>query len=202
MLHSHSLHFRLEHFPFLHESGDVMPEHERRYPSKMIGFWVHRLQIAMRSKLDEYAQEHGVSGTEAILITMLKHKGSTSLVELSTFLSYAHPSVLRHIDTLEERGVIERKPHPTDRRIKLVVLTEAGFELESKLNQMFHEVNEKAMAGMDEEEREHFLHTINKVTMNIGGVTYTPPKTIYPPGKAPEDARDGCDTHLHFDTET
>jgi len=167
----------------------------------MLGFWVHRLQIAMKSKLDEYSQEHGVSGTEAILLTMLKHKGPTSLVELSTFLSYAHPSVLRHIDALEERGIIERKPHPTDRRIKLVGLTEAGNELESKLNQMFHKLNEKAMNGISEQDRVHFIQTINKMTMNIGGVTFIPPKTIYPPGKAPDDAPSGWDSHLIINTE-
>ena len=30
------------------------------------------------------------------------------------------------IDGLEERGLAERRPHPTDRRVRTVVLTEAG----------------------------------------------------------------------------
>jgi DNA-binding MarR family transcriptional regulator len=29
-------------------------------------------------------------------------------------------------DTLEERGLVERRPHPTDRRVKMIVLTERG----------------------------------------------------------------------------
>ena len=29
-------------------------------------------------------------------------------------------------DTLEERGLVERRPHPTDRRVKMIVLTDRG----------------------------------------------------------------------------
>jgi len=179
----------------------VMSEHERRYPSQLLGFWLHRLQIAMRSKLDEYAQEYGVSGTEAILIMMLKHKKTTSLVELAGFLSLTHPSVLRHIDALEDRGVIVRKPHPTDRRIKLVELTAAGHELENKLNGVFFKLNEEALDGMNEQERETFFRTLNHVTMNIGGANFSPPETVFPPGKAPKRTSDDCDEHILHNTE-
>jgi DNA-binding MarR family transcriptional regulator len=32
-------------------------------------------------------------------------------------------------DTLEERGLVERRPHPTDRRVKMIVLTDRGIEV-------------------------------------------------------------------------
>lgn len=33
------------------------------------------------------------------------------------------------VDRLEERGLVERRPHPVDRRVKTVVLTPAGIEM-------------------------------------------------------------------------
>ena len=36
-------------------------------------------------------------------------------------------------DQLEERGLIERQPHPTDRRIKSLALTAEGRRLREKL---------------------------------------------------------------------
>ena len=36
-------------------------------------------------------------------------------------------------DQLEERGLIERRPHPTDRRVKSLALTEAGRRLSIQL---------------------------------------------------------------------
>jgi DNA-binding MarR family transcriptional regulator len=37
------------------------------------------------------------------------------------------------IDRLEERDLVERRPHPRDRRVKTVVLTRAGADLKTRL---------------------------------------------------------------------
>jgi DNA-binding MarR family transcriptional regulator len=36
------------------------------------------------------------------------------------------------VDRLEQRGLAQRRPHPTDRRARLVVLTPAGVRLRAK----------------------------------------------------------------------
>jgi DNA-binding MarR family transcriptional regulator len=46
--------------------------------------------------------------------------------ELAERLSADPPYVTLMIDDLEERGLVRRKPHPTDRRAKLVELTASG----------------------------------------------------------------------------
>ncbi len=42
------------------------------------------------------------------------------------------------IDRLEERGLVERRPSPTDRRIKAVVLTPSGVETKAVLDAHFY----------------------------------------------------------------
>ncbi|HZP29270.1 MAG TPA: MarR family transcriptional regulator [Acidimicrobiia bacterium] len=37
------------------------------------------------------------------------------------------------VDRLEERGLVERRPHPRDRRVKSVVLTPAGVAMKERL---------------------------------------------------------------------
>jgi DNA-binding MarR family transcriptional regulator len=37
------------------------------------------------------------------------------------------------VDRLEERGLVERRPDPADRRVKLLLLTDAGGELRALL---------------------------------------------------------------------
>ncbi|MFC7329561.1 MarR family winged helix-turn-helix transcriptional regulator [Marinactinospora rubrisoli] len=41
------------------------------------------------------------------------------------------------IDRLEGQGLVERRPHPTDRRAKQLVLTPAGVELRARLVELF-----------------------------------------------------------------
>ena len=40
-------------------------------------------------------------------------------------------------DALEERGLVERRPHPTDRRVKMLFLTEEGERLRQEITRRF-----------------------------------------------------------------
>jgi DNA-binding MarR family transcriptional regulator len=48
--------------------------------------------------------------------------------ELATILGIDPPYMTIVVDDLEEQGLVERKPHPTDRRAKLVETTARGRE--------------------------------------------------------------------------
>ena len=37
------------------------------------------------------------------------------------------------VDALQEKGLVERRPHPSDRRVKVLVLTEAGATLAKRI---------------------------------------------------------------------
>jgi len=49
--------------------------------------------------------------------------------ELAGLLAMEPPNLTALIDDLEHSGLVERHPHPTDRRIKLVVATPKGAAL-------------------------------------------------------------------------
>jgi len=57
---------------------------------------------------------------------VLMHHGVMRLSELSDHLHIAPRSTTEVVDALEERGLVERRPDPTDRRATLVALTDAG----------------------------------------------------------------------------
>jgi DNA-binding MarR family transcriptional regulator len=43
------------------------------------------------------------------------------------------------VDALEERGIVERQAHPTDRRAKVIALTDAGAAVRTELLSRMHE---------------------------------------------------------------
>ena len=49
--------------------------------------------------------------------------------ELASLLTVDPPNLTPVVDDLERAGLVERQPHPTDRRVKLVVATPAGTAL-------------------------------------------------------------------------
>jgi DNA-binding MarR family transcriptional regulator len=49
--------------------------------------------------------------------------------ELASLLTVDPPNLTPVVDDLERAGLVERQPHPTDRRVKLVVATPEGAAL-------------------------------------------------------------------------
>jgi DNA-binding MarR family transcriptional regulator len=53
--------------------------------------------------------------------------GGRRLTELANAASMSLSSMQELVDDLERRGIVERKPDPSDRRAKLIVLTDKGL---------------------------------------------------------------------------
>jgi DNA-binding MarR family transcriptional regulator len=64
--------------------------------------------------------------------------------ELAGLLSVDPPNLTPLVDDLERSGLVERKAHPTDRRVKLVVATPKG----AALAQRAEEILDRPPAGL------------------------------------------------------
>jgi DNA-binding MarR family transcriptional regulator len=60
--------------------------------------------------------------------TLRKH-GPMSAGELATYEKVQPPSMTKVLANLEERGLVRRDPHPTDRRQAIIAITDPGVEL-------------------------------------------------------------------------
>ncbi|MDQ0417168.1 DNA-binding MarR family transcriptional regulator [Croceifilum oryzae] len=89
-------------------------------------------------KLHERLSELGFHDIRPVHGYMIKyialHDGATG-IELADHLGITKQAVSKIVDYLEENDYIQRKPHPTDKRGKIVVLTERGrIVMEAKEN--------------------------------------------------------------------
>jgi len=89
-----------------------------------------RVSLArLNRRLRRQAAEHSLTPTQlATLASVERHPGVTP-GELAEHEKVQPPSMTRVIAVLESRGLIERTPHPTDRRQVTVTCTEAGVAL-------------------------------------------------------------------------
>lgn len=70
----------------------------------------------------------GVNVTDMKCLDMMTMKCSTSPTELSQFTGLSSGATTAVIDRLEKAGLIERHPHPQDRRSIVVVLTKNAMK--------------------------------------------------------------------------
>ncbi len=64
----------------------------------------------------------------ALMLTVYLETGPHTVRALAQRLGVGKPAIVRAIDTLQDVGLVERRPDPSDRRNIFVVGTEAGAE--------------------------------------------------------------------------
>ncbi|WP_240162259.1 MarR family winged helix-turn-helix transcriptional regulator [Glaciimonas sp. PAMC28666] len=95
---------------------------------------LHSTARAWRQALDRRLKDLGVgqAGWMAIA-TIAKADKPMSQTELAQSLNVEDPTMVSMIDRLAKAGFIVRVPSETDRRVKLIELTETGMQLYGKV---------------------------------------------------------------------
>ncbi len=72
------------------------------------------------------------------------------------------------VDELEQRGLVDRRPHPSDRRIRALYLTAAGRKLLARGRKIAAEHEEDLTRGMSETERKRLAALLQKLVDEQG----------------------------------
>src|SRR5262245_2117159 len=72
------------------------------------------------------------------------------------------------IDELEERGLVERRDSPTDRRSYALYLTEAGREALEQIGRVGREHQDALCAALDESERAQLAGLLSRIAAEQG----------------------------------
>jgi len=72
------------------------------------------------------------------------------------------------VDHLEEEGLIERRPHPSDRRTRMLHLTSKGSSALDKATLLAGNWEASLCAGFNPSERSRLLELLGRVADNLG----------------------------------
>ena len=114
--------------------------------TQAIGLLVRRMRAAAGS------QE--LSFTEAIVMARLAKNGPATTADLARAEGMKPQSMGTTIAALEEMGIVERKPHPTDGRQVNIELTAKGAAVRKIAGDAKRTWLAQAIAQLDEQERE------------------------------------------------
>lgn len=68
---------------------------------------------------------------------------------------------------MEAAGLVQRQPHPTDRRLVRLVLTDKGRDLESVMGREVDQLNDRALASLSAGERTALVNSLKKIRNNL-----------------------------------
>jgi len=101
-------------------------------PMEVLGRLNEASQLVVRERQTPLFARYGLQHGEFDALATLRRSGApegltpTALFEAAMMSS---GGMTARIDRLEKAGLVERRPHPTDRRATLVRLTDKGFDL-------------------------------------------------------------------------
>ena len=99
------------------------------------------------------AAQHELSLTEFAVLARLGREGPATNAELARAENMRPQSMATAVAALEERGLVERKPHPSDGRQVNIALTVKGTAVRSSTKDLKRAWLAQATAGLDEQER-------------------------------------------------
>lgn len=85
--------------------------------------------VRLNRRLRKQAGGHTLTPTQMATLAAVERRPGVSPGELAESEKVQPPSMTRVIGVLEERGLVARTPHPTDRRQVAVTVTPAGQAL-------------------------------------------------------------------------
>jgi DNA-binding MarR family transcriptional regulator len=108
------------------QEGDATPR-DSADESLADAFW--SVARRLRETSQETLAPWDITPAHLRALRVLKRHGTMRLSELSDYLHIAPRSATEVVDALESRGLVQRRPDPSDRRATLAELTDHGGEV-------------------------------------------------------------------------
>ncbi|MGV9614250.1 MarR family winged helix-turn-helix transcriptional regulator [Nocardia xishanensis] len=90
-------------------------------------FFVRKVWLNMRAAIGEELKEFGLSTSQYATLMMTAAQPGMSVADIAREVASTRQAANEMIGGLEKEGLIERRPHPTDRRTHQIQVTEAGM---------------------------------------------------------------------------
>ncbi len=127
------------------------------------GFLISQLGFYAAARCAERLAPLGLHPRHFGLLTHLSRRDGQSQQELAAKMGVHRNSMVGLIDDLQERGLVERRRHPTDRRAHAVHLTETARRLLAKAQHEADAHDAELLARLDNDERTRLVELLQRV---------------------------------------
>lgn len=137
--------------------------------SRNFGFLVHDVSRLIKRRFDRKARQTGLPITRrqaAVVLYVARNEG-VSQSEVATWLDLEPIALVRMLDKLNDEGLVERRAHPTDRRVRTLWLTPAARPVVTQILAINQTIREEAFAGMPAPARDTVINILDGIKDNL-----------------------------------
>jgi MarR family transcriptional regulator, transcriptional regulator for hemolysin len=150
--------------------------------SPTLKFLLHDVGRLLKKRFEQHARASGLTVSQWQVLTHLARNEGTSQSALAVLLEFEPITLARIADKLRSMGLVERRPHPSDRRIWLLHLTRAAHPKLEQVNKLGDVTRGKVLAGISEADGERLLKALQVLKANLTEARDAPTSKQKPKG--------------------
>ncbi len=131
--------------------------------------YLHDVAHLLRIAADKRARQFGMTRAQWFIMLRLERQPGLSQKELSELLEVEPITVARLVDRLEQRGLVERRPDPKDRRVWRLHLLPSAAPLLEKIKAERAELITLLTTGFDAETLEVITDGLARMKATLCG---------------------------------
>jgi DNA-binding MarR family transcriptional regulator len=132
-----------------------------------LGFLLHDVARLLRKRFEQRAKDLGLTRSQWQTLAYLANNEGIHQSGLAEILEIEPITLVRILDKLAERGLIERRQHPTDRRIWLLYMREAAHPILAEMREIGDVTRGEALESVTPEQREQLFHVLSVMKTNL-----------------------------------
>jgi MarR family transcriptional regulator, transcriptional regulator for hemolysin len=136
-------------------------------PERNVGFLLHDVARLMRKRFEQNARGLGLTRSQWQVLAHLARNEGIQQGTLAELLEVEPITLTRILDRLEEADLVERRQHPTDRRIRLLHLKAKAHPLLEQIFAIGAATRAEAFERVSQEDRERFFEILSTLKTNL-----------------------------------
>lgn len=133
------------------------------YLESLLGYNARRAALAVIGVFLQRMAPFGLRPVDFSVLTLIAHNPGITSRQLCAALDILPPNLVGMIKSLDKRGLIERRPHPTDRRAQGLHLSPGGKKLQKEAQATATKLERDVANRLSEEELERLKELLQRV---------------------------------------
>lgn len=136
---------------------------DTRYLQSLLGYNARRAALSIIGVFLERLAVFGLKPVDFSVMSVIHHNPGVTSRQLCASLNILPPNLVGLIQSLESRGLIERKPHPTDGRAVGLHPTDKGVTLMQQAEVTAYELEIDASSKLTAHQRQTLVQLLQKI---------------------------------------
>ena len=129
-------------------------------PHDVLAFLLKHATAKLMAMTDAALEPFGIDSKDFGALRVLAHREPASQLQVAQTLGIDRTTMVAVLDALERKGIVLRRPDPTDRRRNVVELTEQGLKAYDGAEVAYAEAESVFLGGIDSSAAVQLRHTL------------------------------------------